>query len=330
VKQKEGKTMKAIRVHQFGTPEVMRPEEVPDLQPGPGQVVIRVKAAGVNPVDTYIRSGAYARKPTLPYTPGTDAAGVVESVGEGVTHVRVGDRVYAAGTISGAYAEQSICGGSQVHPLSQQVSFAQGAAIGVPYGTAYRALFQRARALPAETVLVHGASGGVGTAAVQLARSAGLRVIGTGGTEKGRELAAQQGAHHVLDHRAPNLLEQVLALTGGRGVDIILEMLANVNLANDLKALGPGGRVVVIGSRGTVEIDPRDAMGRDAAILGMLLGNASEREFAGIHAALAAGLENGTLRPVISREMPLADAPRAHQAVMEPGANGKIILIPGK
>jgi NADPH:quinone reductase len=322
--------MKAIRVHQFGTPEVMPSEEVPDLQPGPGQVVIRVNAAGVNPVDTYIRSGVYARKPTLPYTPGADAAGVVESVGEGVTRVAPGDRVYAAGTISGAYAEQSLCSESQVHPLPQQVSFAQGAAIGVPYGTAYRALFQRARALPAESVLVHGASGGVGVAAVQLARSAGLEVIGTGGTEKGRDLVAQQGAHHVLDHRAPNYLEQVLAMTGGRGVDIILEMLANVNLANDLKTLGPGGRIVVIGSRGTIEIEPRDAMGRDAAILGMMLGNASERELSIIHAALMAGLENGTLRPVISQEMPLADAPRAHQAVMEPGAYGKIVLIPNK
>jgi NADPH:quinone reductase len=322
--------MKAIRVHQFGTAEVMQPEEVPDLQPGPGQVLIRVRAAGVNPVDTYIRSGAYARKPALPYTPGADAAGIVESVGEGVTQARVGDRVYAAGTISGAYAEQSLCSHSQLHPLTEQVSFAQGAAIGIPYGTAYRALFQRARALPAESVLVHGASGGVGIAAVQLARSSGLKVIGTGGTEKGRDLVAQQGAHHVLDHRAPNYLEQVLVITGGRGVDIILEMLANVNLANDLKALGPGGRVVVIGSRGSIEIDPRDAMGRDAAVLGMLLGNASERELASIHAALAAGLDNRTLRPVISQEMPLADAPRAHLAVMEPGAYGKIVLIPNK
>jgi len=320
--------MKAIRVHGFGNPEVMWLEKVPELQSGAGQVVVRVKAAGVNPVDTYIRSGMYGRKPTLPYTPGFDGAGIVESISQGVTRVAVGDRVYIAGTISGSYAEQTLCNESQVHPLPQRATYPQGAAINVPYATAYRALFQLARAAPGEDVLVHGASGGVGIAAVQLARAAGMRIIGTVGTEKGRDLVAEQGAHHVLDHRAPGYLEQVLALTGGRGVAVILEMLANVNLGSDLRVLAQGGRVVVIGSRGTVEIDPRETMTRDAAILGMSLFNVSPHESASIHAALVAGLENGTLRPVVGRELPLVDAPRAHQAVMEPGAYGKIVLIP--
>lgn len=320
--------MKAIRVHEFGDPEVMRLEKLPDLQPGPGQVVVRVKAVGVNPVDSYIRSGSYSFKPTLPYTPGSDAAGVVESTGQGVTRVAVGDRIYTAGTISGAYAEQTLCNASQVELLPQQVSFAQGAAIGVPYATAYRALFQRAHALPGETVLIHGASGGVGIAAVQLARAWGMKVIGTAGTQKGRELVAQQGAHHVLDHHEDDHLEGALALTAGRGVDVILEMLANVNLGRDLKALAPRGRVLVVGNRGTIEIDPRDVMTRDAVILGMALFNASEPERSSIHAALVAGLGNGALRPVVGRELPLADAPRAHEAVMKPGAYGKIVLVP--
>ncbi len=320
--------MKAIRIRELGGPEVMRLEDVPALQAAAGQVVVRVKAAGVNPVDIYIRSGTYTRKPALPYTPGADAAGVVEAVGAGVTRVAAGDRVYIAGTLSGAYAEQALCSESQVHRLPPQFSFAQGAALGVPYLTAYRALFQVARATPGETLLVHGATGGVGVAAVQLARAAGLKVIGTGGTEKGRELAGREGAHHVLDHRAPDYLDHLRQLTGGRGVDVVLEMLANVNLGKDLPLLALGGRVVVIGSRGTVEINPRDAMSRDAAILGMTLFNISERDAASIHAALAAGLEKGTLRPVVGREMPLAEAPRAHQAVMEPGAYGKIILVP--
>ncbi len=319
--------MQAIRVHGFGGPEVMGLEEAPDLEPGPGQVVVRVKAIGVNPVDTYIRAGSYGALP-LPYTPGHDAAGEVEAIGPGVTRVAVGQRVYTAGTLSGAYAQKTLCEESQVHPLPLRVSFAQGAALGIPYGIAYRALFQRARVLPGETLLVHGASGGVGTAAVQLARAAGLTVIGTGGTPRGRELVAQQGAHQVLDHHSPAYLEEVLRLTQGRGVEVILEMLANVNLGKDLKVLAPGGRVVVIGSRGPVEIDPRDAMSREAAILGALLFMATPREYAGIHAALAAGLENGALRPVIGRELPLADAPRAHQKVMESGAYGKIILTP--
>jgi NADPH2:quinone reductase len=320
--------MKAIRVHENGGPEVLKLEEVPDLEVGPGQVLVRVKAAGVNPVDTYIRAGAHAVKPALPYTPGMDAAGEVEAIGEGITRVAVGDRVYLAGTLTGAYAEQALANEFQVHTLPQQVSYSQGAAINVPYATAFRALFHRAKAVAAESVLVHGASGGVGIASVQLARAAGLKVIGTGGTEEGRALIIKEGAHQALDHRTPDYLEQVLDLTGGQGVDVILEMLANVNLGKDLKVLAKFGRVVVIGNRGNVEINPRDAMGRDATILGMTLMNASERELTSIHAALVTGLENGTLRPIIGQEIPLADARRAHEAVMEPGAHGKIILIP--
>jgi NADPH:quinone reductase len=320
--------MKTIRVHEFGGPDVLKLEQAQDLKPGPGQVLVRVKGIGVNPVDTYIRSGNHAVRPSLPYTPGIDAAGDVEEVGEGVSKVAAGDRVYVGGTISGAYAELALCNESQVHQLPQQISYVQGAAINVPYATAFRALFQRAKAVAAESVLVHGASGGVGIASVQLARAAGLKVIGTGGTDEGRDLVAKEGAHHVLDHRAPGYLEEVLALTGGKGADVILEMLANVNLGNDLKVLAKLGRVVVIGNRGNVEINPRDAMVRDAVILGMTLFNASEQELASVHAALVAGLENGTLRPIVGREMPLEDAPRAHHTVLEPGAFGKIVLIP--
>jgi NADPH2:quinone reductase len=321
--------MKAIRIHEFGGPEVLKLEQVADAKPGAGQVTVRVKAVGVNPVDTYIRTGTYgARKPALPYTPGMDGAGVVEAVGEGVTRVKAGDRVYLAGSLSGTYAEQALCEEAQVYALPQKVSFAQGAAVAVPYATAYRALFQMAHAQAGETVLVHGASGGVGVAAVQIARAAGLVVIGTGGTEKGRKLVLEEGAHHAVDHRAPSYLEQVMALTGGRGVDLILEMLANVNLGKVLPVLARQGRVVVIGNRGTVEINPRDLMSRDASVIGMSLLNTPGDKLAGIHLAVVAGLENGTLRPIVGREMPLAEAAKAHVAVMEPGAFGKIVLIP--
>jgi NADPH2:quinone reductase len=320
--------MKAIRVREFGPPEVMKLEEVADLAPGAGQVLVRVKAAGVNPVDTYIRSGTYAVKPSLPYTPGMDGAGTVEAVGPGVSGVKPGDRVYIAGSASGTYAELALCEPWQVQPLPERVTFAQGAAVYVAYATAYRALFIRARAQAGETVLVHGASGGVGIAAVQIARAAGLKVIGTGGSEKGRRLVAEQGAHHVLDHRAAGYLDDVMKLTEGRGVDLVLEMLANVNLGKDLTLLARGGRVVVIGSRGTVEIDPRATMSREASILGMTLLNASRQELASIHAAIVAGLENGTLNPVVGKEFSLKDAAAAHHAVMEPGAYGKIVLVP--
>lgn len=320
--------MKAIRIHEFENPEVMKIEEIPDPKPGAGQVAVRIYAAGVNPVDAYIRSGLYSLKPELPFTPGMDAAGVVEAIGDGVKKFNPGDRVYVAGTISGSYAEKAVCKESQVHPLPQKLSFAQGAAVGVPYGAAYRALFQRANATPGEVVLVHGASGGVGIAAVQLARAAGMNVIGTAGTEKGRLLVKEQGVHHVFDHHASDHMEEILKLTGGRGVDVIIEMLANVNLGKDLGILAQNGRIVIIGSRGTVEIDPREAMRRDAAILGMVLMNAGESEMFSLHSALAAGLENGTLSPVVGLELPLQEAARAHHEIMESNAFGKIVLRP--
>jgi NADPH:quinone reductase len=320
--------MKAIRVHQFGDPSVMRLEDVPDPRPAAGQIVVRIRAAGVNPVDAYIRTGAYSQKPSLPYTPGIDGAGTVESVGQGVTGFAPGDRVYLAGSLTGTYAEKALCEAWTVFPLPAHVSFSQGAAVHVPYATAYRALFHRAQARAGETVLVHGASGGVGIAAVQLARAAGLRVVGTAGSARGMALVAAEGAHEVLDHSAPDHFEKALALTAGRGYDVIVEMLANVNLGRDLTILAPGGRASIVGSRGTVEINPRDIMGRNASILGMSMMNTSPEEIRGIHAALTAGLENKTLRPVIREEVPLAEAPRAHTDLMKPDAYGKIVLIP--
>jgi NADPH:quinone reductase len=322
--------MKAIRVHEFGGPEVLRLEEVPTPKPGPGEVLVRMHSTGVNPVETYIRAGKYARLPELPYTPGNDGAGLVEQVGTSVSEFKTGDRVYTAGSLTGTYAEFALCKKEQVHPLPANVSFAQGAAIGTPYATAYRGLFQRADAKPGETVLVHGASGGVGTAAVQLARARGLRVFGTAGSDKGLKLAREQGAHEMFDHRAADHFEKVMKASSGRGVDVIVELLANVNLGKDLTILAKGGRVVVIGSRGPVEINPRDTMQRDADIRGMVLPNTPQAQLASIHAALVAGLENGTLRPVIRKEFPLAEALEAHRAVMESGSFGKIVLVPSK
>src|SRR5262250_3351257 len=238
--------MKAIRIHTFGEPEVMQLEEVPDPQPGPGQVVVRVHAVGVNPVETYIRSGIYPKPPT-PYTPGNDGAGVIAAIGPDVQGIAVGDRVYIAGSNSGTYAELSVCSAKRVYPLPEPASFTHGAAINVPYGTAYHALFQRAHGVASESVLVHGASGGVGIAAVQLARAAGMTVIGTAGSDKGRELVRKEGAHRVLDHNAADFSEQLTSVTGGRGADVIVEMLANKNLAKDLQLVAMNGKVIIVG-----------------------------------------------------------------------------------
>jgi len=325
--------MKAIRVHEYGGAAVLKLEDVPDPVAGPGEVVVRVRAAGVNPVDAYMATGTYARKPQLPYTPGQDGAGEVHAVGAGVTAFKTGDRVYICGvghTVAGAgtYAELALCAPSQLHHLPARVSFGQGAALGVPYCTAYRALFQRAQAAAGETVLVHGATGGVGIASVELAHARGLTVIGSGGTDAGLAAAHQHGADVVVNHRQPGYTDEIMKATGGKGVNLIVEMAAHLNLDRDLGLLAKHGRVVVVGNRGKTEIDARQAMGRDATILGMTLFNVTEVEFVEIHAALIAGLANGTLNPVIGREIPLAEAPRAHEAVMEPGALGKIVLIP--
>lgn len=320
--------MRAIRVNQFGGPEVLTLEEVPTPAPAAGQVLVHIRAVGVNPYDTYMRAGTYPVKPALPYTPGSDAAGVIESVGPGVTKVKSGDRVYTAKTVTGAYAEYALALENQVELLPEQIGFAQGAGVWVPYGTAYHALFHSAVARAGESLLVHGASGGVGTAAVQIARAIGLTVYGTAGTEKGLDLIKREGAHHVFNHTKAGYEEEILKATSGRGIDVILEMLANVNLPKDLKLLATHGRVIVIGNRGETTINARELMSRRASIRAFTLWGVSDEEAKEIFAGLDAGLSNGTLRPVVGKELPLAEAARAHKEILEPGAAGKIVLIP--
>lgn len=320
--------MKAIRVHQFGGPEVLKLEEIPTLKPDAGQVLVRVRAAGVNPYDTYMRAGTYAIKPHLPYTPGSDAAGTIEAIGSDVKKVKLSDRVYTAQTLTGAYAEYALALEDQVHHLPQNISFEQGAGVWVPYGTAYHAIHHFAKARAGETVLVHGASGGVGTASLQITRAMGLTVFGTAGTDKGLECVKREGAHEAFNHAKHGYQDQIMKASGGRGVDVILEMLANVNLAGDLKMLALHGRVVVIGSRGDATITPRDIMMRRASVLAFTLWAAQPAEIAEIHAGLIAGLENGTLRPVVGKQLPLAEATRAHKEILEPGAAGKVVLVP--
>jgi NADPH2:quinone reductase len=320
--------MKAILVHEFGGPEVLKLEEVPTPRPAAGQVLVRIHAVGVNPYDTYMRAGTYAVKPPLPYTPGSDGAGIIEAVGDGVKKVKKGDRVYTAKTLTGAYAEYALALEGQVHALPEKVSFGQGAGVWVPYGTAYHALHHSARAYASETVLVHGASGGVGTAAVQMARALGLTVYGTAGTQKGVDLVKREGAHQTFDHSKTGYQDEILKATGGLGLDVILEMLANVNLSADLKLLATNGRVIIIGNRGEITINPRDLMLRRASARGFTLWAITPAEEAEIHAGLIAGLENGTLRPVVGKELPLSEATRAHKEILEPGAAGKTVLIP--
>jgi NADPH2:quinone reductase len=324
--------MKAIRAHRFGGPEVLRLEEVSDPIPGPGEVVIDVRAAGVNPADTYMRNGTYAIVPELPYIPGGDAGGVVSAIGAGVQNYSVGDPVFAGTALSfsltGCYAEKVKRKASEVVPLPPGVSFAAAAAFGVSYTTAHYSLFERGEGRAGETVFIHGASGSVGTSAIQLAKRAGLKVIGSGGTAKGLELIVKEGADHAVDHTKKGYLDEVKRLTGGKGPDLILEMLANVNLAADMDLAAKFGRIIVIGNRGEISINPRVAMMKELDIRGIALWNATPEQVRPMMEDIIAGVAEGAVRPIVGREMPLAEAAAAHVAVMEPGAYGKIVLIP--
>src|SRR5436190_4309596 len=328
--------MKAILVREHGGPEVLKLEDLPDPKPTADQVVVRLGAVGVNPVDVYIRTGAYARKPALPFIPGSDAGGDIESVGANVKTWKPGDRVFIHGTAAehthghygGAYAQKAVCNLDHLYKLPASVSFAQGAAMGVPYATAYRALFHKAQTRPGETVLIHGATGGVGIAATQIAHAHGNRVFGTGGTDEGLKSVRESGADETFNHSKAGYLDDIMKATGGKGVDVVLEMATHINLDKDLGLLATRGRIVVIGNRGRVDIDARQAMGKDAMIIGMTLFNISDPDMASINSYMMTGLANGTLKPVVGKEFPLADAAKAQDAVMAPGARGKIVLIP--
>ncbi len=320
--------MSAIVVHEFGAPGVMRLQHMPVPVAGPNQVLVRLHAVGVNPVDTYIRAGSYGALPALPYTPGMDGAGIVE-----VSHVAefcAGDRVYVGRSVSGTYAQYVLCNAGQVHRLPEELTFAQGAALHVPYWTALRALVFKARSEYARSVLIHGGSGGVGLAAIQIAKALGFQVIATAGTEQGLELLRACGADHALNHHDPEMVESVRQLTGypKGGVDIILEMLANVNLEKDLSMLAMGGEVVVIGNRGRIEINPRDLMIRESTVTGMSLLNATADQCQELARRMDLLMRRGVIRPVVREELALGQAAKALELVMQSGAGGKIVLIP--
>ncbi|XP_010172632.1 quinone oxidoreductase isoform X2 [Antrostomus carolinensis] len=287
--------MRAVRVFEFGGPEVLKLQSdilIPD--PKENQVLIKVLACGVNPVETYIRAGNYARKPALPYTPGSDVAGVIEGVGEHVTAFKKGDRVFTIGTISGGYADYAVAAANSVFPLSDKLDFRQGAAIGIPYFTAYRALFQRGHAKAGESVLVHGASGGVGLATCQIARACGLKVLGTAGTEEGMNTVLRNGAHQAFNHREANYID----------------------------------KIKVVGCRGPIEINPRDTMSKESSIIGVSLFLATEEERHECATALLDGIEAGWLKPIVGSEYPLEKVAKAHEDIIHSsGARGKMVLL---
>ncbi|HEV8561995.1 MAG TPA: NADPH:quinone reductase [Actinophytocola sp.] len=324
--------MYGIRVREFGSEDVLEYVSLPVPEPAAGQVRVRMRAVGVNPADTYVRTGTYAfYKPNLPYTPGFDGAGEVDAVGPGVTGLAPGDRVLvsALGPAStGTYAEFVVADAGTVHPVPPSLSYSQGAAAGVPCVTAWRALFQKADLQPGETMLIHGASGGVGLPAVQLAHDAGAIVIGTAGSTAGADLVRAAGADHVVDHNSPDHLDEVRHLTDGQGVSVIVEMLANENLESDLGVLAMRGRIVVVGSRGELPFTPRLTMLKEATILGTALWNATPAETTAALAAVSKKLSDGVIDLVVGTELPLRDAAQAHRQILQSRAHGKLVLLP--
>ena len=325
--------MRVIRAHSFGGPEVLQLESLPRPVPGSGEVLIDIHAAGVNPADTYMLTGNYAKVPDLPYIPGGDCAGVVAAVGPNVTAFARGDRVFVSaalgGDLSGCYAEAVVRSAKNVLSLPETTSFDQGAALGVPYATAHIALFARGRAKPGETVFIHGASGAVGSAAIQLGRRAGLRMIGSAGTPEGLDRVRAQGAELAVNHAQPGYLEVVRAATGGEGPALIVEMLADANLAADMTLAARYGRVVIVGCRGEVSIAPRIAMMKELDIMGMAIWNAPRELVTSAFCEITEGLHEGVLRPEIGMIFPLAQSAEAHRAVLRPGTRGKTILSIG-
>lgn len=329
------RSMRAVQVHKFGGPQVLQVAEgapIPKVEPN--KVLVRVKAAGVNPVDTYIREGSFGYTFSLPYTPGKDGAGIVEEVGQGVTALQKGDRVFFSNrnmnNPHGSYAQYSLLDDTDVWKLPEAVSFSKGAALGIPYFTAYRALVLKAKTQASHRVLIHGASGSVGTACVQIAKhKLGATVVGTAGTAYGMEMIKGLGADFTACHRQKDYLPKITEWAGSRGLDVIIEMLANVNLVNDLELLGQNGVVIVVGNRGPIQIDPRDMMRKETSIMGTALFSSTPEEWQAAARFVVEGLEAGWLNPVVERTYPLEGAKAAHHDIIHSlGAKGHLAIDP--
>jgi len=316
--------MKAVQIQDYGPASDLAVVEAQKPVIAAGQLLVEIGAAGINPVDTYIRSGTNNYQANFPHTPGNDGAGTVVEVADDVTEFKVGDRIYFSRCLSGSSAEFASCLAEKAFPLPDNISFEQGACLGVPYTTAHRALFGRAHAQAGQKVLIHGGTGAVGIAAVQLALAAGLEVVASAGSKAGEALLKEQGAHHVINHKDADHLVPFQNLENG--FDVIIEMLADQNLDQDLKALAHGGCVAVIGNRGTVEINPRDLMARDAAVVGVALANVKTPALKQIGKSLYPLLSSGLLTPVVRKTYSLDELGQAHEDVLKAGALGNLVV----
>ena len=324
--------MKAVRIHKYGGPEVLVYEEVPTPEPGPAQILVRVEAATVNPVDVSVREDRFPTPKAPPKTLGSDGAGVVERVGRDVSSVTPGDEVFFSGLgigSEGSYAEYALIAEAQAVPIPTGLTFVDAAALGMAFPAAYYGLVTRGAVQAGETVLVQGAAGGVGSASVQLAVALGARVIGTVSGAAEAELVRSLGAEATIDYRTEDVVARALELTGGKGPDLVHELVVSVNLPADVRLLATGGRIVCTGQgpapEATVPIG--DALAKDATLLFMNLNNAKRAGVAAIAREVAKMAAEGRVKPVIGQTLPLAEARRAHE-LLAGDHLGKIVLLP--
>jgi NADPH2:quinone reductase len=323
--------MKAIIARRWCEPSELEYGDVADPQPGPGQVLIETRAIGCNFFDILMVQGKYQVKPPLPFSPGNEVAGVVRAVGAGVTRVRPGQRVLA--TIEwGGYAELALAAAARVHPIPGAMPFEDAAAFYVVYQTSYAALVRRAALQPNEWLLVHGAAGGVGLAAVQLGRALGARVIATAGTPAKLEIARRAGAEVLVDYRTEDWVERVKATTG-RGADVIYDPVGGDVFDGSSRCIAFEGRLLVIGFAGgrIPTIAANRVLLKNMSVVGVYWGRYQDEDPGLVErwmAALLALYEKGAVRPVIFGRYPLREAARALQALAARESHGKVILLP--
>lgn len=324
--------MRAIRFHEIGGPEVLKYEEAPDPSPGPGEVLVRVRAAGVNYADTMFTRGRYFLQPRFPQTPGLEVAGEVVTAGEGVNGFAPGDRVMAALANAGGYAELAVVPAQHLTRIPAGLGWAQAAALPVQAVTADHVLFLAGRLQPGETVLVHAAAGGVGVMLVQMAALAGARVVATASTEEKRQLARALGADVTIDYTKPGWADAVREATDGRGADVICEMVGGDVFAQSLRCLAPWGRLVVFGVAGpeTPSLNPAALMRLNQTVVGYYLTTAMERGevMAPTHERIFRALESGRLRIVVGETAPLSAAADVHRRMVARETTGKLVLVP--
>ncbi len=325
--------MKAIRIHEYGGPEVLVYEDVPKPHAGEGRVLVRVEAASVNPIDVAVRADRFPTPKQPPKTLGSDGAGVVEAVGPGVSEVAPGDEVFFSGLgvgSEGSYAEYAVIAETQAVVKPAGLSFVEAAALGMVFPAAYYGLVTRGEVQEGETVLVQGGAGGVGSAAVQLAKARGARVLTTVSGERAQRLVRELGADDVIDFKKQDVAAEVARLTDGRGPDLILELVISENLHADVAMVAKGGRIVCTGQgprpEASVPIGP--ALAKGVSVLFMNLNNAGRAGIAAIAAELAALAAEGVVRPVVGETLPLSQARRAHE-LLEGDHVGKVVLLPG-